>query len=62
MVQVSFNNIENDEGGQTKNVVEFDDEELQAEFEKWKAKTYALTVPLRIVSFNNSFPPVWIKV
>nr|GLL48769.1 uncharacterized protein LOC109153154 [Ipomoea trifida] len=52
---------ENDEGGQTKKVVEFDDEELQAEFEKWKSKTYALTVPLRIVSFNNSFPPVWIK-
>ncbi|CAN4081308.1 unnamed protein product [Withania somnifera] len=38
-----------------------DDEELQAAFEKWKSKTYALTIPLRVVSLSNSFPPVWLK-
>ncbi|RAL53162.1 hypothetical protein DM860_006834 [Cuscuta australis] len=52
---------DNGEGRQTTDVVDFEDEELQAAFEKWKTKTYALTVPLRIVSFNNSFPPIWIK-
>ncbi|CAH9142434.1 unnamed protein product [Cuscuta epithymum] len=53
---------ENGEGKRTMDVVDFDDEELQAAFEKWKDKTYALTVPLRIISLRNSFPPVWIKV
>ncbi|CAH9097031.1 unnamed protein product [Cuscuta epithymum] len=52
---------ENGEGKRTMDVVDFDDEELQAAFEKWKDKTYALTVPLRIISLRNSFPPVWIK-
>ncbi|KAF3629222.1 putative ethanolamine-phosphate cytidylyltransferase-like isoform X1 [Capsicum annuum] len=41
--------------------VEDVDEELQAAFEKWKSKTYALTVPLRVVSLSDSFPPVWLK-
>ncbi|MCD9559414.1 hypothetical protein HAX54_017344 [Datura stramonium] len=47
--------------GKSENVEDFDDEELQAAFEKWKSKTYALTVPLRVVSLSNSFPPVWLK-
>ncbi|KAG9139968.1 hypothetical protein Leryth_010496 [Lithospermum erythrorhizon] len=37
------------------------DEELLEAFEKWKSKSYALTVPIRVVTYRNSFPPVWIK-
>lgn len=39
-----------------------DDEEMKAAFEKWKSKSFALTVPLRIVSLRGSIPPSWIKV
>ncbi|KAL8209930.1 hypothetical protein R6Q57_006662 [Mikania cordata] len=42
-------------------VGEFDNEELKAAFESYKSKTYALTVPLRIVALRNSVPPLWIK-
>lgn len=38
------------------------DEDTKARFETWKSKTYALTVPLRIVALNGSLPAVWIKV
>ncbi|XP_010276929.1 PREDICTED: uncharacterized protein LOC104611539 isoform X2 [Nelumbo nucifera] len=38
-----------------------EDEELKAALESWKSKTYALTVPLRIVSLRGSLPPSWIK-
>ncbi|KAG6489923.1 hypothetical protein ZIOFF_051204 [Zingiber officinale] len=38
-----------------------DDEELLAALEAWKSKTYALTVPLKIVSLRGSLPPSWIK-
>lgn len=38
-----------------------EDEEMKAEFERWKSKTYALTVPLGIVALCNSFPPAWFK-
>ncbi|XP_076881963.1 uncharacterized protein LOC143530264 [Bidens hawaiensis] len=37
------------------------DEELKAAFESYKSKTYALSVPLRIVALRNSVPPLWIK-
>ncbi|XP_060179638.1 uncharacterized protein LOC132609595 [Lycium barbarum] len=47
--------------GKSENGEDIDAEELQAAFEKWKSKTYALTVPLRVVSLSNSFPPVWLK-
>lgn len=47
--------------GKSENVKDIDNEELQAAFEKWKSKTYALTVPFRVVSLSNSFPPVWLK-
>nr|XP_043628186.1 uncharacterized protein LOC122599699 [Erigeron canadensis] len=40
---------------------EYDSEELKAAFESFKSKTYALTVPLRIVALRNSVPPLWIK-
>ncbi|XP_068635234.1 uncharacterized protein [Aristolochia californica] len=35
--------------------------ELKAAFERWKSKTFALTVPLRIVSLRGSVPPSWLK-
>lgn len=38
-----------------------EDEEFRAAFESWKMKTYALTVPLRIVTLRGSVPPSWIK-
>ncbi|KAG6493075.1 hypothetical protein ZIOFF_048051 [Zingiber officinale] len=38
-----------------------EDEELLAALEAWKSKTYALTVPLKIVSLRGSLPPSWIK-
>lgn len=38
-----------------------EDKELRAAFERWKSKTYALTVPLRIVALRGSIPPSWIK-
>ncbi|KAL9230744.1 hypothetical protein vseg_006056 [Gypsophila vaccaria] len=37
------------------------DEQLQHNFENWKSKTYALTVPLRVVAVQGSVPPAWIK-
>ncbi|XP_006854235.2 uncharacterized protein LOC18443994 isoform X1 [Amborella trichopoda] len=36
-------------------------EEMKAAFEEWKSKTYALTVPLRIITLRGSVPPSWIK-
>lgn len=39
-----------------------EDKELNAaEFENWKLKTFALSVPLRIVALRGSVPPSWIK-
>ncbi|TXG54584.1 hypothetical protein EZV62_019840 [Acer yangbiense] len=43
------------------NVKETEDEELKTAFENWKSKTYALTVPLRIVSLQGSIPQSWVK-
>ncbi|XP_077244726.1 putrescine-binding periplasmic protein-like protein isoform X2 [Tasmannia lanceolata] len=36
-----------------------EDKELKVAFEAWKSKTYALTVPLRIVALRGSIPPSW---
>lgn len=38
------------------------DQDLEAAFNAWKNKTYALTVPLKIVALQGSLPPSWIKV
>lgn len=38
------------------------DKELEASFNAWKSKTYALTVPLKVVALRGSVPPSWIKV
>ena len=55
-----------DDGGAERNV---DDVQMNednglnaAEFENWKLKTFALSVPLRIVALRGSVPPSWIKV
>jgi len=40
---------------------EEEDQEWEAALQKWKTKTYALSVPLRIVALRGSFPPLWIK-
>lgn len=37
------------------------DKELEAAFNAWKNKTYALTVPLKVVALRGSMPPSWIK-
>ncbi|KAF7809518.1 Putrescine-binding periplasmic protein [Senna tora] len=37
------------------------DKDLEAAFNAWKSKTFALTVPLRIVALRSSVPPSWIK-
>ncbi|XP_027346134.1 uncharacterized protein LOC113857970 [Abrus precatorius] len=37
------------------------DKELEAAFNTWKSKTYALTVPLKVVALRGSIPPSWIK-
>ncbi|MQL87652.1 hypothetical protein Taro_020197 [Colocasia esculenta] len=38
-----------------------DDVEWKKEFERWKSKTYSLTVPLRVVALRGSLPPAWLK-
>ncbi|CAM8880745.1 unnamed protein product [Rhodiola kirilowii] len=38
-----------------------EDKVLNAEFERWKSKTFALLVPLRIVALQGSVPPSWLK-
>lgn len=38
-----------------------EDEKLEADFEVWKSKSYALTVPLSIVALQGSIPPSWPK-
>lgn len=48
--------------GESDNVLNNEDEEMKAAFEKLKSRTYALTVPLRIIALRNSVPPLWIKV
>lgn len=39
-----------------------EDEELKEAFEKWKSKSFSLTVPLRVVALRGSVPSSWIKV
>ncbi|XVF00012.1 hypothetical protein REPUB_Repub03eG0249600 [Reevesia pubescens] len=40
---------------------EDDDEKLEAAFEIWKSKSFALSVPLSIVALQGSIPPSWPK-
>lgn len=39
-----------------------EDKRLEAAFKAWKSKTYALTVPLKVVALRGSVPPAWVKV
>lgn len=48
--------------GKVENSGDFEDKDMNAAFERWKSKSYALSVPLRIVALEGSIPPVWIKV
>ncbi|XP_020573927.1 uncharacterized protein LOC110035242 [Phalaenopsis equestris] len=47
--------------GSSSSAGEVEDEEFRAAFEQWKSKTFALTVPLRIVALRGSVPPSWLK-
>lgn len=38
------------------------DKELEEAFNTWKSKSFALTVPLKVVALRGSIPPSWIKV
>ncbi|GJN01848.1 hypothetical protein PR202_ga19149 [Eleusine coracana subsp. coracana] len=42
-------------------VAEEGDEEWEAALQKWKGKTYALSVPLRVVALRGSYPATWVK-
>ncbi|KAK3038210.1 hypothetical protein RJ639_029650 [Escallonia herrerae] len=52
----------NDGVGKSETAGSLENGELRAAFEHWKSKTYALTVPLRIVALRSSVPPLWIKM
>lgn len=45
------------EGGEN-----LEEKKLDAAFETWKSKTYALTVPLTVAALRGSIPPSWVKV
>ncbi|OVA18404.1 Bacterial periplasmic spermidine/putrescine-binding protein [Macleaya cordata] len=47
--------------GKPDTVENVEDEELKGMLESWKSKTFALTVPLRVVALRGSIPPTWIK-
>ncbi|MED6151849.1 hypothetical protein PIB30_117015 [Stylosanthes scabra] len=49
-----------DDGDETKQGSE-ENVELEAAFNTWKSKTFALTVPLKLVALRASLPPSWIK-
>ncbi|KAK7386828.1 hypothetical protein VNO78_27165 [Psophocarpus tetragonolobus] len=37
------------------------DKELEEAFNAWKSKSFALTVPLKVIALRGSIPPSWIK-
>ncbi|KAL0407924.1 UNVERIFIED_CONTAM: Spermidine/putrescine-binding periplasmic protein 1 [Sesamum radiatum] len=53
--------LHTDNGGEFENLENIEDEDMKAAFERWKSKSYALTVPLRIVALEGSLPPVWVR-
>ncbi|KAK7250721.1 hypothetical protein RIF29_33339 [Crotalaria pallida] len=56
--QTSQDDHDGRENDKKENVV---DKELEAAFNTWKSKTFALTVPLKVVALRGSIPPSWIK-
>ncbi|KDP39729.1 hypothetical protein JCGZ_02749 [Jatropha curcas] len=62
VVPQDFMDTEGDDtNGNSKASEKFEDEELNSAFEAWKSKTFALSVPLRIVALRGSMPPSWGK-
>ncbi|KAL1569270.1 putrescine-binding periplasmic protein PotF [Salvia divinorum] len=53
--------LDEDNVGKVENSGDFEDTGMNAAFERWKSKSYALSVPLRIVALEGSIPPVWIR-
>ncbi|KAL5550790.1 hypothetical protein UlMin_000966 [Ulmus minor] len=49
------------DGKKGDNVERFEDNKLEEAFNTWKSKTFALTVPLKIVALRGSVPPSWLK-
>ncbi|KAJ1412451.1 hypothetical protein SESBI_20412 [Sesbania bispinosa] len=61
-VQQEEQTIQDDhDGSKHENEENVVDKELEAAFNTWKSKTYALTVPLKVVALRSSVPPSWIK-
>lgn len=59
---VVFHFIDAGNVDELENLEDIEDKDMKEAFERWKSKSYALTVPLRIVALEGSVPPVWIKV
>ncbi|EPS65143.1 hypothetical protein M569_09636 [Genlisea aurea] len=59
----SVTHLQEEDGnaGNSEAVFDFEDETVKEEFERWKSKSYALTVPLRVVALQGSLPPIWIR-
>lgn len=52
---------DNHDGGKQDDKETVVDKELEQAFNTWKSKSFALTVPLKIVALRGSIPPSWIK-
>ncbi|XP_058222532.1 uncharacterized protein LOC131332364 isoform X2 [Rhododendron vialii] len=52
---------DNDDMKGSRTMENLEDKDLKATFEKRKSRTYALTVPLRIVAIRGSIPPSWVQ-
>lgn len=53
---------DNHDGGKQEDKETVVDKELEQAFNTWKSKSFALTVPLKVVALRGSIPPSWIKV
>lgn len=60
-IYISYDTDDRDER-KFDNMEKSDGKKLEEAFNTWKSKTFALTVPLRIVALRGSVPPPWIKV
>nr|KYP34511.1 Putrescine-binding periplasmic protein [Cajanus cajan] len=61
-VQEEKNVVQDDHDGRKQDNKEtVVDKELEEAFNTWKSKTFALTVPLKVVALRSSIPPSWIK-
>ncbi|CAH8254441.1 unnamed protein product [Arabidopsis lyrata] len=60
-IVVTENEINTETVAGEENLIEVEDEKLEADFEAYKSKVYSLTVPLKLVALRGSVPPSWIK-